>query len=914
MLGRNERRQAAHDALAMVRQQLALALGAARNATDHATTTAAAHEFERWLMQHGVEATTRPDRLDMQEKLAGFLTDPRMQQVLDAAKAEHAAFYSQWRSNGPAELSAHVARYADGAASLPWQHWLGVPGEHDGTGTFPALWRLGSAALTDTAEDSFPFAVPLLDRSHLRFISVPGSRLSIESTIETLLLRLLSTFAPGLIRVDAWDIGQLASCLPNLYPLTNSGILTIHDPTRLDDILASLAGHVRRIHMSNLRGGYGNLPEACVAAGRRVEPWRIAVLFGNGEKLSDEQQRELQRIARNGIDVGVHLIVVDVPLSANSPMETLSLQDSEHATSSMTGPGFTVTLDPALTATQVSRQATAISKALLTMRGKPREFVDLLPVELGTHSSTEELRADIGFAEGNPVELVIGDGSPHALIAGPSGSGKTNFLYAMLGSLAARYSPDELELYLLDFKEGVSFAGLAPGKKDPSWLPHARLVGVNVNSDREFGVALLRFLATEMARRATAAKEHEVTKLAELRAEDPTGHWPRIIAVIDEFQFMFAGRDALVNEATALLEDIARRGRSQGIHLVLASQDIAGIDAFWGKPAIFEQCTLRIAMPKANRVLAATNEVAVALPRWHAVVNHDSGVAHGNAIAHIPDSGGRDGFPALQKRLWEQFGSSNPAPRLFDGDVAPVLVLPAVAEKTEPVATIGQVIDVADVVAGFPLNHAPGRNLAVFGTTVKEALSTLDTATLSAARQYAPGSVVFELWSPVAQFSNHVNKLADILRAAGHQVEVSADVAARCVEVTQHIATPRIIVGFSIDAVAHLLEAKSGMPLTSGYDRLRAIWKQGPLSGTHVISWWRSLARFKDAIGFGGLDDVAAWVAFDVQGNELTQLAAGQLVNWSPRANRGLYFDRARHSRPTVIIPFDTASFIPAED
>ena len=48
-----------------------------------------------------------------------------------------------------------------------------------------------------------------------------------------------------------------------------------------------------------------------------------------------------------------------------------------------------------------------------------------------------------------------------------------------------------------------------------------RLVGINVNTDREFGLALLRFLAEELRRRADAAKKHEVTKLAELRAGRP---------------------------------------------------------------------------------------------------------------------------------------------------------------------------------------------------------------------------------------------------------------------------------------------------------------------------------------------------------------------------------------------------------
>jgi hypothetical protein len=52
------------------------------------------------------------------------------------------------------------------------------------------------------------------------------------------------------------------------------------------------------------------------------------------------------------------------------------------------------------------------------------------------------------------------------------------------------------------------------------------------------------------------------------------------------------------------------------------------------------------------------------------------------------------------------------------------------------------------------------------------------------------------------------------------------------------------------------------------------------------------------------VDDVGSWVAFDVQGQELGALAPGQLIAWSPRAARGLFFDRFTHSRPQVIIPF----------
>src|SRR5205823_5968472 len=134
---------------------------------------------------------------------------------------------------------------------------------------------------------------------------------------------------------------------------------------------------------------------------------------------------------------------------------------------------------------------------------------------------------------GRPVEVSLGDHPPHALIGGPSGSGKTTFIYAWLAALCSRYPPEELELYLLDFKEGVSFARFAPGRRDPSWLPHVRLVGVNVNTDREFGLALLRHLGSVLKDGAAAAKRYEVTTLAELRAEDPDGHRPRIVAVVN---------------------------------------------------------------------------------------------------------------------------------------------------------------------------------------------------------------------------------------------------------------------------------------------------------------------------------------------------------------------------------------------
>src|SRR4029453_12996252 len=139
-----------------------------------------------------------------------------------------------------------------------------------------------------------------------------------------------------------------------------------------------------------------------------------------------------------------------------------------------------------------------------------------------------------------------------------------------------------------------------------------------------------------------------------LRAEDPAGHWPRIVAVIDEFQVLLSGRDAVADEAVALLEDLARRGRSQGIHLILASQDVSGIEALWGRSGLVGQFTLRVALPKARRLLAESNPAAENIPRHPAVVNPDSGATPANRIVRIPAASDRDTWSALQHRLWER--------------------------------------------------------------------------------------------------------------------------------------------------------------------------------------------------------------------------------------------------------------------
>jgi hypothetical protein len=903
----NEQRNQVITALGNMRHQVELIMGAGEAARKDAETHLAKLELERQAILKGL------DRVGADENLMSSLQHPAMKEVANWLGSMRAQFYADAASI-PHQLRELVSRTANGSAGLPPGEWLGQAG----SGHFPPeLWKIGTAKIARSESSSvnndanvFDVAVPLLDQAHLAISSEKAPRMAVDSLIEGLLLRVLSAVEPGSVRIYLWDIGQLTAVLPNLYPLTRTNAITTYDPTCLDDLLQELAGHVRRIHTNTMQAGFSTLRQMRQASEIR-EPWRIAVLYGNGEAWQQEALRDLKRIAGGAQAAGISLITVNVPTVLNGGAESIRFLNEKQAFTSMTGNDLVVDLDEPIPAPQVSSAAARLTEALVTKQGGPRTFADLLPAELGQEHSSQELRAPVGFYDGDPVEVVIGDSSPHTLIGGPSGSGKTNFLYALLGSLASRYTPDELALYLLDFKEGVSFAGLAPGRKDATWLPHARLVGVNINTDREFGLALLKFLTDELRRRSAAAKAHEVTNLSELRKADPTGHWPRIVAVIDEFQYLFAGRDSVTSQATSLLEDIARRGRSQGIHMILASQDVASIEAFWGKPAIFEQCTLRIAMPKARRVLATDNDAAVSAPKWHAVINHESGVKHGNQLAHIPDASSKDLFPSLQRELWELYADEHQRPRLFDGAHSPLLEqFPAFNElsiTTQPRALVGQSIKVDEAACGVELSSSPGRNFAVLGNSVADALSIMDSSALSLARQYQPGEVEFVVNCPIERSLPAVLSLVEQLVAAGHRASLTElpELSAELTKIaTVEDKVTKILLLYGVDAALPTLEVKQPGESKSGLDMLRVILKQGPSKGIHTIGWWRQTARLKDTLGYGSTDDIGAWTALDVQGNELNSFSAGQIINWSPRPGRAIFFDRSTHSRPEVIIPF----------
>ncbi|WP_405747882.1 FtsK/SpoIIIE domain-containing protein [Streptomyces sp. NBC_01525] len=176
--------------------------------------------------------------------------------------------------------------------------------------------------------------------------------------------------------------------------------------------------------------------------------------------------------------------------------------------------------------------------------------------------------AAVGVAADGPFLLDIRRDGPHALIAGTTGSGKSELLQTLIASLAVANRPDALNFVLIDYKGGSAFM-------DCARLPHT--VGMVSDLDAHLTERALASLAAELRRReeillAAGAKDLEdYVDTRALRPELPP--LPRLVLIIDEFASLVAELPDFIDG----LVDIARRGRSLGVHLVLATQRPAGV-------------------------------------------------------------------------------------------------------------------------------------------------------------------------------------------------------------------------------------------------------------------------------------------------------------------------------------------------
>ena len=173
-----------------------------------------------------------------------------------------------------------------------------------------------------------------------------------------------------------------------------------------------------------------------------------------------------------------------------------------------------------------------------------------------------ELRAALGMAANGILRLDLVEHGPHALIAGTSGSGKSELLQSLVCALAAAHPPNRCTFLFIDYKGGASSAEFRD-------LPHT--VGYVTNLDGRMSLRALTSLRAELSRRMRIL-EGRAKDLEELLQVAPAEAPPSLVIIVDEFATLVKE----IPDFVAGIVDIAQRGRSLGIHLVLATQRPSG--------------------------------------------------------------------------------------------------------------------------------------------------------------------------------------------------------------------------------------------------------------------------------------------------------------------------------------------------
>ena len=585
----------------------------------------------------------------------------------------------------------------------------------------------------DEIPDEMPIALHRRLHSGLVVRAAPEQMDRANELVHQVLWRMLSGTAGGRAKLTLIDpVGRGQN-------FTSFMALADHDPTlvshrvwttenQIEERLGEIAQHAEDVLQASLRDQFQRVEDYNRIAGSMAEPYRAVAAIGLPEGLTRGAYKHLKALIESGVRCGVFvLLVVDEtqPWSSEMPLprdhRLLELAVDGDGQWSMRHDGLeTLRFVPeenvpsdrrAGLAEKIGRAATEAAKVEVPLES-------LLDQEAGGAGSTDDgIEITIGSQGGRrTLALQLGEGvRQHVLIAGKTGSGKSTLLHAIITSGAYRYTPDQLQYYLLDFKKGVEFKAYAD-----AGLPHARVIGIE--SEREFGRSVLQRLDDELQSRGELFRSVSAQELSEYRSASGKS-LPRIILVIDEFQELFVRDDRVAADCAMLLDRLVRQGRSFGIHVILSSQSLAG--AYSLPRATLGQMAVRIAMhcseSDAALILADDNTAARLINRpGEAIYNDAGGLVEGNQPfqvawlandrhqAMLADASTRD----------QGFVSELPPPVIFEGNRpgkwSPALAAAAIGDTAttneELHGLLGEAVEIGPPV-GLQLSRNAGRNV-----------------------------------------------------------------------------------------------------------------------------------------------------------------------------------------------------------
>jgi len=845
------------------------------------------------------------------------------------------ALEDRW-DRGLARIDSLLQRTAglDHRAAGNWEHLLGeawTPSQTPPSGARFAAINVDFGCLADsvaaragakldaTRFAALPAMLEFPDHCSLLLEYPREGRQEAIDALRAVMMRIFASFPPGQARFTIFDPVGLGESFAGfmhagdyLESLVGGRIWT--EAPQIQEQLEDLTQHMENVIQKYLRNEFETIEEYNRQAGELAEPYRFLVIADFPRNFTEETARRLSSVIHSGPRCGVHTLIAydtraELPTGVDlrdiyAASVHLAYEEGRFVWRDEILKQFPLVLDKPPGEEALTEAMRVIGKAGAASARVEVPFTAIAPEadQMWSLDSRHELRVPLGRTGATRLQyLLLGRGvAQHMLIAGKTGSGKSTLLHVMVTNLALWYAPDQVELYLIDFKQGVEFKTYATHN-----LPHARAIAIE--SDREFGLSILRRLDAEMTHRGDLFRQAGVQDLGAYRKS--TGKaMPRTVLIVDEFQVFFAEDDKLAQDAAVLLEQLVRQGRAFGIHVVLGSQTLGGV--FGLARSTIGQMAIRIALQCSDAdsqlILDDDNMAARLLARpGEAIYNDAGGRITGNSpfqTAWLPDAT-RDGYLGKIRERAIQMQVPSPGPQAGGPTRQPPFLAPAIVFEGSAPADIREnrqlaaYIEKADarpqaagrretvptaspkIWLGSPvtikeptsvtLSRQSGANLLIVGQRDDLARNLMSTAIVSLAAQYsatpenaqatqtscrfvildgsppdAPGAGAFER---IAAALPHECRKVEWHEVAEAIAELAQEIDRRMTQ-DQHNASSIFLLIFGLQRYRMLRRNEDAFSFSREEEarprpdvQFADILREGPTVGVHTIAWANTL-------------------------------------------------------------------------
>jgi hypothetical protein len=713
---------------------------------------------------------------------------------------------------------------------------------------------------------SFPAILPLRSRKGLFFQSPLQKVAKSEEFLQAAALRILCSLLPGSAQIHLIDLktkgrafAALSGLDPKIAPVPPS------NPRDITELLTEFEQRVADVNRRRL-SRYEWLCHHNTENPDDAEPYHFVCISDFPAGLEKESIEALERLLSHecAARAGIYFFISSekpLPMTPGfSGMPVIlteenraELKDQEIDTSS--GSSYSpLMLVPDALPKQTGLLVDQLSLEARTSPQAKKIAIQLESSNAWKQDATRGISVPIGKAGRQEMQLVLGNEAAvhHALIGGATGSGKTVLLHNIILHAAELYSPQDLQMLLMDFKEGTEFACYEN-------LPHMRVLAIA--SEIHFGLNVLEWLMGEKSRRATLYKKAGVGNLSDYAAK--TGQkMPRLFVLMDEFQRLLS-EPSVSGRASMYLDDLVRTGRSFGINLVLATQSLANVAI---ESSTLEQLGLRICLrlseSEAIKFLSYDNTVAGTFRSpGQAVYNDSQGHKEGNTefnvafvnVAEIPKR-----CDALREKELQLFGSRIvEKPRVFHGDVPVAFPSSLQAQHADlPRAYIGEPKKVDGAPISLALDRADGANILVIG----QDLETLGAFSFNLVSQFSQSTAGTEIvmvdalpqakdrWA--ALLNSQIRLITSPVQVNEALENFNGALEARKSELSEINQPSKVLL--LVEPQLNAAFPASSMDSSPAAAKVNNLLDQGPRHGIHVVLITSRLARTDKVLGLYG--------------------------------------------------------------